>query len=510
MTSLAGSCAWVRGAVRGRTSWLLALAVAALVAACPLGAAPIDDARGLVGTTWYTVSILNQRVGYAFREVVVDEGGDNGPVLRVVQKIEARVELKALNAPLTITSEIVATYDANLRPLELSVSNDEFGRRREVHARITDDAIETLTRVGGTETRTSLPLPPNFGSDLPLILAIARGEAKVGDKVEFDTFDPDLAKCDHHEMVITDQVELPDGRTAYVVKSKSARLPVEVVSHIARDGTLVSFATPGLLNLSVEQASEEEALAAAAPLVLSSEIPANKNISEPRRLQTLKVRITAGQAPTANLAPATARQSVRHEGDGIVVTIKRLPFEGASASLPLPKEQFGEYLTASETAQIDDPAIRAKAREIIGDEKDARRAASMIVRWVYENMRKVRSEPRLVSAREVLEQMSGDCTEHAVLCGALAAAAGIPAKLVTGIAYAHGAFYYHAWNELYVGEWVEMDAAWGEVSVDAGHIRLAAGSLDLESLAKMALAAGRSLGSLDVEILEYHLEDAGL
>jgi len=79
--------------------------------------------------------------------------------------------------------------------------------------------------------------------------------------------------------------------------------------------------------------------------------------------------------------------------------------------------------------------------------------------------------------------------------------------MVTGIAHARGSFFYHAWNEIYVGQWVEMDPAWGENAVDAGHIRMASGPVDMSALANMALAAGRNLGALKVHVIEYALDD---
>ena len=49
----------------------------------------------------------------------------------------------------------------------------------------------------------------------------------------------------------------------------------------------------------------------------------------------------------------------------------------------------------------DDPAIIAKAQEIVGDETDAWTAAQGIVNWVHRNMRKVQSEPRPITAVEM-------------------------------------------------------------------------------------------------------------
>src|SRR3989454_203232 len=79
------------------------------------------------------------------------------------------------------------------------------------------------------------------------------------------------------------------------------------------------------------------------------------------------------------------------------------------------------------------------------------------------------------SAREVLAARRGDCNEHAVLLAALARAAGIPARVVAGAIYLDGAFYYHAWTELWLGTWVSADAVFRQLPTDATHVKLLEG-----------------------------------
>src|SRR2546426_3966679 len=60
-------------------------------------------------------------------------------------------------------------------------------------------------------------------------------------------------------------------------------------------------------------------------------------------------------------------------------------------------------------------------------------------------------------ALRALEARLGDCNEHAVLYVALARAAGLPARTAAGLVPVHGRFYYHAWAEVYLGDWVAVD-----------------------------------------------------
>jgi hypothetical protein len=79
---------------------------------------------------------------------------------------------------------------------------------------------------------------------------------------------------------------------------------------------------------------------------------------------------------------------------------------------------------------------------------------------------------------------------------ALARAAGIPAQIEAGLVYVKGRFYYHAWNVLYLGEWVTIDSLMGQMPADVTHIRFVRGEpkeqIDLIGV----------IGKVKLEILE--------
>jgi len=137
----------------------------------------------------------------------------------------------------------------------------------------------------------------------------------------------------------------------------------------------------------------------------------------------------------------------------------------------------GQYLRATPLVQSDHPDIRRQAAKIVSpDDSDAVKAEKLVA-WVHRNVEKkpVLSVP---NALETLANRVGDCNEHAVLLAALARAAGIPAQIEAGLVYLKGRFFYHAWNTLYVGNWVTADAVTGDMPADVTHIRLVRGEAD--------------------------------
>ena len=112
------------------------------------------------------------------------------------------------------------------------------------------------------------------------------------------------------------------------------------------------------------------------------------------------------------------------------------------------------------------------------------------------------------TALETARQKAGDCTEHAVLAAALARAAGIPSRVVIGMAYADAfcglggkQFLYHMWTEVYVGEWLPIDPALG--AHDATHIALGRSNLDRPgAMLEVSAPVPLFLGTTQIEVVE--------
>jgi len=116
--------------------------------------------------------------------------------------------------------------------------------------------------------------------------------------------------------------------------------------------------------------------------------------------------------------------------------------------------------------------------------------------WVFENLEKV-PVISIPNAKEIIIHKKGDCNEHATVLTALLRAVGIPARIVVGLVYKDGKFYYHAWNEAYINRWISMDAILRQMPVDATHIKLVEGGIK-----KQVQIAGM-IGNLMLTILDY-------
>jgi len=159
------------------------------------------------------------------------------------------------------------------------------------------------------------------------------------------------------------------------------------------------------------------------------------------------------------------------------------------------KEKFAEQLKSTPFVPCDDKEITGLSNKITGDGKKRWEDIEKIIDWVYKNIRKAPTFS-IPYAKEVLSRKVGDCNEHAVLFAALSRSIGVPTKVVVGIVYVDGAFYYHAWNEVYWGRWIACDPVFGQHFADATHIKLGEGTLlDFLKVVKI-------VGQLNIKILE--------
>jgi len=208
-------------------------------------------------------------------------------------------------------------------------------------------------------------------------------------------------------------------------------------------------------------------------------------------LAYLKVRLTNVSLEGLNLDSNRQKKT----SDVLEIYLEKLT-KSDTFELPFQQQGFKEFLSPSPFIQSDDKNIAAAARSIIETESDAQDAAKQLCAWVYNTVEKVptMSIPR---AAEVFRLKRGDCNEHAVLYAALCRAAGIPAKTCAGIVYLDGVFYYHAWVELYLQQWVAVDPTMNQFPADATHINFVEGELD-KQLSLLSI-----VGKIAVEVLEY-------
>ena len=209
-------------------------------------------------------------------------------------------------------------------------------------------------------------------------------------------------------------------------------------------------------------------------------IPSNKILEDPANLNSLKVTVTL---PSGERTIALKKPNLQ---------------DFAGLTLPVPAETaspFVRYLESSAWVESQDAEIVKKSKEIIGDSPSALEASLRLMRWVHENISPVPSLS-LPKSKQILVSKKGDCNEYTVLFTALARAAGIPTRMIAGLVYQNGRFFYHAWPEVFLGKWIGIDPTFGQAPVDVTHIPLIEGGVEEQT------ALANQIGRIKIKILE--------
>ncbi len=85
----------------------------------------------------------------------------------------------------------------------------------------------------------------------------------------------------------------------------------------------------------------------------------------------------------------------------------------------------------------------------------------------------------------------------------MARSVGLPARTAVGLVYVEGVFYYHAWPEVWLGEWVAVDPTFGQYPADAAHLRFVIGGLAQQ------VEIVRLIGQLNIEVVKPITNEAG-
>ncbi len=219
-------------------------------------------------------------------------------------------------------------------------------------------------------------------------------------------------------------------------------------------------------------------------------------IQNQERLNSLKLRIqatAAGEIDRIKEDVTSTHQTARKLSE-TELELKILPRKSEPKSrllLPIKGAEFEPYLQPAREIRSDDKSVIEKARSIAGEERDAWKIASKLADWTYKNITWKRVDD--ATAAQTLATLEADCLEFSQLFVAMARSLGLPARLVSGLAYSGESFGGHAWVEVYVGEWIELDPTWGTNFVDATHIRNSANG---------TLLTYASLNLIRLEVLE--------
>jgi transglutaminase-like putative cysteine protease len=180
------------------------------------------------------------------------------------------------------------------------------------------------------------------------------------------------------------------------------------------------------------------------------------------------------------------------------LAIDPVPDSALAAEVRIPYRERDQANVAPEPLiQSNNPQIVQLAQRIRAGERDPEIVARRINQWVHDSIT-ARITFGVPSALQVLKSRTGDCNEHTQLFVALARAIGMPTRIAAGLAYVDGKFYYHAWPEILLKDWVPVDPTFGQFPADAAHLRFVIGGLARQT------ELLRLMGNLKIDVISVN------
>jgi transglutaminase-like putative cysteine protease len=439
-----------------------------------------DLARYGSTAVWRGVYYRGEKIGFTVAQTTRE--GDGFQL-----EEDGRLQMALLGATPPATIRTTAHVDAAFTLHAFEFSLDPGTGAIEVRGTLSGRklTLEVRTASGSRREERELDEPPALS--LNLSRRLASGGLVTGARHQWTIFDPATLR--------NSPVTVDVGRRELIRGAGTAPLPafrvdmefagLHTTSWVTDTGEVVREESP--LGLITVRESPENARAMAVPrhiqvdLIQSSAVATRMSarIDEPRDVRRMHLRMRG-------LLDA---RLPRHDLQGGAQT-----FDGDTVELIDPRQlrpgpldpEIDRYLAAEPFIESDAPEIRNEAEAAVRGAESDRARAEKLTRYVNALLDK-KPTVSLPSAREVLRTKVGDCNEHTALYVAMARAAGIPARIAVGLVFVHGAFYYHAWPEVYVdrttssGLWLPVDPTLNQFPADATHIRLTRGGLEKQA-----------------------------
>ncbi len=462
------------------------------------------------GAAYYRLDVGQQQVGFSSSTI-----DTVGATIQVTDVLVLDVPALGVMHHTGAMSRATVTRSLRLQRMDVRMAGD-LGRFA-ARGIVSGDTLLTVTLLVGADsqiTRVPLPRPIVLPTLMPLRLAFS-GTMKPGKTYAVRVFDPFLLAARDVEVTVAAESTLVIADSAGYDSTALAWVPAHFDTVRAFrieerwGGTPAGFtlersafelAFTNFRKRDTARAARASAGRGAGDVVAATAIAAGAAL-RPRSPSQLRVRLS--RVDLANFDLSSGRQRlagdtliVQREAPAQLVARYDLPARGAGG----PGEPGGPggplaaFLAPEPLIQSDDPRIQAQARRILGGERDPARAARLLLDWVHDHVTPTvtGSAP---SAVQALETRRGDCNELTVLFAALARAAGLPARAAAGLLQLGDRFYYHAWPEVYLGDWVAVDPVLGQFPADAAHLRFTVGGL-----ARQAELV-RLIGRLRLEVL---------
>jgi len=441
-----------------------------------------------VVTEYYAVFMDSKKVGWAQSLRTVDKG-----IVRITETMEMTLARGGMSMTIKTIETTIESEDG--RPIGFEVEETMGDMTKKVIGKLNEQGkVDITTTAAGASKKTMMDWP----SDAIMTEALHQFQLSKGLKettsYQVNIFSPALLTAVPAKITIgpTQQidllgsvVELTEVTTAMMVKAESFITVSYVDKKIDAKKTVIPMMGMALELIACDKAfalSNNDVVDFLGRLLVQCPAP----ISDVESKKSITYHLKPSDAAKLKF-PSTDSQTVQSNPDGtITITVSsvapasgvKFPYEGDSVEIL-------ELLKPTRYLQSDDETVSDLARRAVSGTEDTATAVRQIESFVNGYISTKNLSVGYATAADVAVSRQGDCSEHALLAAAMCRAAGIPARVVSGIVYTPSfagrkdVFIGHAWAEALVADkWICIDPTRAPCGFGTSHIALAVGSGD--------------------------------
>ena len=412
---------------------------------------------------WYGVYIKDKKAGY----VTFDQKDDaRGHYVESVSVLGGKILGSALE--IKVTSRTWSNARGELTRME--VDSQSGGKVQKMLAVVSGGKIEASSTMDGRTTKKTIEIPAGAAIiDDPMTMFMKGDAPREVYVIDSNTLG--LVKCSPVNLG-TEKLKTAAGEVeATVIDMQDPRSPLKV--YLSKKGDVLKAVGP--FGMEIRPVTKAVALGASdgADIADASSVTPNHPIPDFLQTKTLTLKISGHDL---GHIPSDAHQTVSKKGDSWVLTIHPVqPDDVKVTSGAAPGDQWTK---PDQRIPSDSARFRKQAKEIVGTEHGLLERVEKLRTFVQGQVRANAGIGVLRDADDILDSGEGVCRDHAILLATLLRADDIPTRLVSGMVYANGAFYYHAWVEVWTGSgWMGVDSTRPTKGLDATHIKVAEGTV---------------------------------
>ncbi len=456
-------------------------------------------AEQIPGETWMNIFQNEIKIGYIHRRLAT-----HGDGYLIDEKTLMNINTMGLTQEILVVSSSTTDRDFAVKTFDFSLASGSFHFAVNGEIRVNTLYIHADPSTGDGKTSLNtmeIPLENRIYLTSGILPATVASGLKAGNAMTLFLFDPStMAQAPATVTLVGRESLLLEGQTISARRITLSFKGVRQSAWVDDKGQVLK--EQGLLGITLVKttrkgALDNIALEGLADITALVSVPSNVKFQDPQGLTTVQLRVTGVNTDKISLkAERSSRQ--RQTWNGEVVTIRKesldtLPPTIAHQEMATVDKKF---ILPGPFIQSDDPDLRRIALRVVSPEQAPLEKVRALMAWIQNNIQR---QPviSLPNALSTLKNRRGDCNEHAALMAALCRSVGIPAKIEAGLVYLKGGFYYHAWNSVFMGKWITVDALFNQIPCDVTHLCLTTGSQESQ-LDLMGI-----MGNIKLEVLSY-------